>query len=237
MNDFYRGIKMSIPIGLGYLAVSFTFGIYCVNHGISFLVATIMSFSNLSSAGQFAGADLMIKTAGYLELALVVLVINLRYVLMSISMSQRLDNNVKLSEKIIFSFAITDEIYALAIKEKKKINAKFMFGMMILPIVCWTLGTLLGAVASNILPERISQSFNIALYAMFISAFFPEVIKNFKIAFVVTTSIIFSCLLYYIPFLNEHISSGFKIIIVTIFVCSLAALIFPHEEEKQEDKE
>ena len=236
MNDFYNGIKKSIPIGLGYLAVSFTFGIYCVNNGLSALAATIMSLTNLSSTGQFVGVDLIIRMASYFELALVVFVVNLRYILMSISMSQHLESDVRLRDKIIFSFAITDEIYAVAIKEKKKINAKFMFGMMILPILGWTLGTLLGAIASNIFPTRISASFNIALYAMFISAFFPEVIKNFKIAFVVLTSIVLSCLFYYIPFLNENISSGFKIIIIAIFVCSLAALIFPKEEDKEEEQ-
>ena len=237
MNNFLDGMKKSIPICIGYFVVSFTFGIYCKNIGIGPITSVIISLTNLSSAGQFGGVEIIAKEASLIELALVVLVINLRYVLMSISLSQHLEDNIRLVDKMIFSFAITDEIYALAIKEKKKINAKFMFGMMILPILGWTLGTLVGALASNIMSERLVNAFSIALYAMFISAICPDMVKSIKITCVIIFAVVISCTLFYVPFLNEHISFGFKIIITTILVCTLAALIFPIKEKEKEKEE
>ena len=237
MKSFIDGLKKSIPICIGYFVVSFTFGIYCKNLGINSVASVIISLTNLSSAGQFGGVELIAKHASLIELALVVLVINLRYVLMSISMSQHLDENVRFVDKMIFSFAITDEIYALAIKEKKKINAKFIFGMMILPILGWTLGTLFGVLSFNVFSTRLANAFNIALYAMFIAAIFPDFPRSFKIASVIIFASIISCTLFYVPFFSENISFGFKIIITTILTCTLAAIIFPIKEESEEEKE
>ena len=235
MKNFIDGIKKSIPIFVGYFAVSFTFGVYCFNNGIAPLTSIIISLTNLSSAGQFAGAQLMTKLASIFEIGLVVFVINLRYILMSLSLSQKLDKDVKLYEKLIFGFAITDEIYALAIKEEKKIDAKFMFGLMILPILGWTLGTAFGVLSSSLLPESISQAFNIALYGMFISAIMPDTRKSISVLITVLLSVFLSCV-YYAPYLSENVSVGFKVIIVTIVVCSIVSLMFPIKDEEEEVK-
>ena len=232
MNDFFDGMKKSIPICLGYLAVSFTFGIYCTNMGLFPLVSFIMSLTELSSAGQFAGVELINKNALLIEIAAVVLIINLRYILMSISLSTRIDKNTKLYQKLIFGFAVTDEIYALAIKEKKEISAKFMFGMMILPILGWSIGTLLGALSSKIIPSSVSTCFNLALYVMFICVIFPDAKKSYKVLLCIAISALISCILYYIPYLNTHISLGFKLMIATIISCTFMALVFPKKEEE-----
>ena len=233
MNDFIDGIKKSIPIFLGYFAVSFTFGIYCNNMGITPIVSFVMSLTELSSAGEFGGVELINKNALYAEIAAVVLIINLRYVLMSISLATHLDKDTKLYQKLVFGFGITDEIYALAIKEKKAITAKFMFGMMILPIVGWSVGTLLGTLSSKIIPTSISTCFNLALYVMFICVIFPDAKESYKVLICIGVSALISCLLYYIPFLNEHISLGFKLIIATITACTLMALLFPREKKEE----
>lgn len=233
MNDFLDGIKKSIPIFLGYFAVSFTFGIYCNNMGITPIVSFVMSLTELSSAGEFGGVELINKNALYAEIAAVVLIINLRYVLMSISLATHLDKDTKLYQKLVFGFGITDEIYALAIKEKKAITAKFMFGMMILPIVGWSVGTLLGTLSSKIIPTSVSTCFNLALYVMFICVIFPDAKESYKVLICIGVSALISCILYYIPFLNEHISLGFKLIIATITACTLMALLFPQEKKEE----
>lgn len=233
MNDFLDGIKKSIPIFLGYFAVSFTFGIYCNNMGITPIVSFVMSLTELSSAGEFGGVELINKNALYAEIAAIVLIINLRYVLMSISLATHLDKDTKLYQKLVFGFGITDEIYALAIKEKKAITAKFMFGMMILPIVGWSVGTLLGTLSSKIIPTSISTCFNLALYVMFICVIFPDAKESYKVLICIGVSALISCILYYIPFLNEHISLGFKLIIATITACTLMALLFPQEKKEE----
>ena len=233
MSNFLDGIKKSIPIFLGYFAVSFTFGIYCNNMGITPIISFVMSLTELSSAGEFGGVELINKNALYAEIAAVVLIINLRYVLMSISLATHLDKDTKLYQKLVFGFGITDEIYALAIKEKKAITAKFMFGMMILPIVGWSVGTLLGTLSSKIVPTSVSTCFNLALYVMFICVIFPDAKKSYKVLICIGVSALISCLLYYIPFLNEHISLGFKLIIATITACTLMALLFPQEKKEE----
>ncbi|MBO7078751.1 MAG: AzlC family ABC transporter permease [Bacilli bacterium] len=233
MNDFLDGIKKSIPIFLGYFAVSFTFGIYCNNMGITPIVSFVMSLTELSSAGEFGGVELINKNALYAEIAAVVLIINLRYVLMSISLATHLDKDTKLYQKLVFGFGITDEIYALAIKEKKAITAKFMFGMMILPIVGWSVGTLLGTLSSKIIPTSVSTCFNLALYVMFICVIFPDAKESYKVLICIGVSALISCILYYIPFLNEHIRLGFKLIIATISACTLMAVLFPQEKKEE----
>lgn len=233
MNDFLDGIKKSIPIFLGYFAVSFTFGIYCNNMGITPIVSFVMSLTELSSAGEFGGVELINKNALYAEIAAVVLIINLRYVLMSISLATHLDKDTKLYQKLVFGFGITDEIYALAIKEKKAITAKFMFGMMMLPIVGWSVGTLLGTLSSKIIPTSVSTCFNLALYVMFICVIFPDAKESYKVLICIGVSALISCILYYIPFLNEHISLGFKLIIATISACTLMAVLFPQEKKEE----
>ena len=234
MNDFLDGLKKSIPIFLGYFAVSFTFGIYCNNMGITPVVSFVMSLTELSSAGQFGGVELINRNAMLVEIAAVVLIINLRYILMSISLATHLEKDTKLYQKLIFGFAVTDEIYALAIKEKKDISAKFMFGMMILPIVGWSVGTLLGALSSQIIPSSISKCFNLALYVMFICVIFPDAKQSYKVLICIGISALISCLLYYIPFLNEHISLGFKLIIATIIACTVMSLLFPQRKKEEE---
>ena len=233
MSDFSYGIKKGIPIFLGYFAVSFAFGVYCTSYQMSPLVSIIMSFTNLTSSGQFAGAKLIIEKAMYIEIALTVLLINLRYSLMSISLSQKLAENTSRVQKMLFSFGITDEVFAVAIKEKKPITAKFMYGLIILPIVGWTLGTALGTVFSDLLPERVQNAFGISLYAMFIAIIMPDLKKHLSVFLVVLLAATLQIIFYYAPYLKE-IPLGFKIIIVTITASLFGAIFFPIKEEKED---
>ena len=147
MNDFIYGMKKGIPIALGYFAVSFSFGVMAVT-GITPIMATIISATNLTSSGQYAGVKLIIQNASYIEILLTVLLINLRYSLMSISLSQKIED-MPIGVKLLIGFGITDEIYAVSITDSHKINAKYMFGLILLPFIGWVSGTAVGAFGSQ----------------------------------------------------------------------------------------
>ena len=233
MNSYLYGLKKGLPIGLGYLAVSFAFGVMCFNGGITPLMATIISFTNLTSAGQFAGVKMIIQLAGYLEIGLTVLLINLRYALMSISLSQKIDTKTSFWGRILISFGITDEIYALAITEKKEVTPIYVLGLTTLPLIGWSLGTLIGSTVSNLFPDTFLGAMNIALYSMFIAIIVPDAKKSKSITCVILIAIALACLLEYVPYINR-IGLGFKTIIATILACVFGALVFPRKDEPSE---
>ncbi|MBQ5314806.1 MAG: AzlC family ABC transporter permease [Oscillospiraceae bacterium] len=235
-KSFLYGLKCGIPIALGYLAVSFGFGISAVNGGLSVLSSVIISMTNLTSAGQVAALGIIAAMGPLGEMALTQLVINLRYFLMSISVSQKLDKSFTIPHRFITSFGITDEIFAVACSQKGEIGKRFMYGLILLPFVGWTLGTLLGASAGEILPLKIKAALGIAIYGMFIAIIIPPARKEKSVAFVVIISAILSCLLYYVPFFSG-ISSGFSIIICAVITSVLAAALFPHEDSEEEEND
>ena len=232
-NFYIYGLKKGLPIALAYLAVSFAFGIMTKTGGISPLAATLMSFFSLTSAGQFAGSKLIMVVASYLEIFFTVLFINLRYALMSISLSQKIDSSIPRWKRIIMSFGITDEIYAVAITEKKEVNLKYMLGITTLPLIGWTLGTLIGSLGASIFSDNLLTAMNIALYAMFIAIIMPDSKKSIKITIVILIAIVISVVFYYVPYIKE-IGFGFKIIIATGIACTMGALIFPKKEDEEQ---
>ena len=235
MKDFIYGIKRSTPVGIAYLAVSFAFGVMAVK-GITPLMATIISFTNLTSSGQFAGVRLIFQAASYIEIAITVFLINLRYSLMSTSLSQKLDETIPSWKKLIFGFAITDELYAIAInEERRKLSSAYMFGMMILPILGWTIETLLGSLSSTIFSDRIIEALSLALYSMFIAIILPDAKKNLGIFIVIIISVIISCIFEYVPYVST-INPGLKIIIPTIIGALIGALFFPVKEKEKEEE-
>ena len=226
MNDFYYGLRKGLPIGLGYLAVSFSFGVMCMMKGVSPLMSIIISLTNVTSSGQYAGIQMIAQVASYFEIGLTVLLINLRYSLMSLSLSQKIDEEIPTWKRLIFGYGITDEVYAVAITEKRKITAKYMYGLILLPIFFWVLGTALGALSSNIMPEKLLDALGIALYAMFLAIIIPDARSNWKILIVIFISISISCLFEFVPYINE-IGIGFKIIISTVIASLFGAIFFP----------
>lgn len=230
-KEYIDGFKKGIPICLGYISVSITFGMLAIKGGMNILTAVLISATNLTSAGQFAGIDLIFSKASYFELALTTLIINIRYMLMSLSLSQKLHKSMGLLDKLLISFGITDEIFAVASLEDKKISSSYMFGLISLPFVGWVGGTFIGAVASSFLPAIVQDSLGIAIYGMFIALIIPPSRKSKAVAFVVILSIIFSCCLYYLPLLNK-ISQGFAIIISSLLSAMLGAYFFPIKDKE-----
>ncbi|MCH5194751.1 MAG: AzlC family ABC transporter permease [Oscillospiraceae bacterium] len=230
---FMEGLKDGIPIGLGYLSVSFSFGISAVSKGLSWLAATIISLTNLTSAGQVAGLTIIAATGTLIEMALAQLIINMRYSLMSLSLSQRLDSSFTLPHRFIASFGITDEIFAAASGKGRDITPAYMYGIISLPVVCWTLGTLLGGIAGSIMPDMLRNSLGIAIYGMFIAIFIPPARKSVGVLVTVAIAAGLSCCFRFIP-LFEQLSSGFAVIICTIIASAAAAILFPRKEADAE---
>lgn len=231
MSDFKIGCRKGIPIALGYLSVSFTFGVKAVNGGLPPWIAILISLTNLTSAGQFAGTNLMIAQAAYIEIVVTTLVINARYMLMSLALSQKLKAGIGVRKRCLFGFGITDEVFAVAAAEPGKISDSYMFGLISMPILGWTLGTALGAFASDIMPAVLANAMELGLYAMFIAIIIPPAKKNKSVAMVIVLAIVFECILCLIP----AITGGFKVILATIAAAAIGAILFPVKEEGKND--
>lgn len=230
-KEFKRGFLAGIPIALGYFAVSFTFGIVAVSGGLSWWEATLISALNLTSAGQFAGLNIMLAGGTLIEMALSQFVINLRYALMSIALSQKADKSIGVLRRCFYAFFHTDEVFAVAAGEKT-FTKPFFNGLIITPFLGWTLGTLCGAIGGEILPEMLCNALGIALYGMFIAIFVPAAKKSKKAMWVVLIAVVLSSCFYYIPGLNK-LSSGFAIIICAVVAATIGAILFPVEEEDE----
>ncbi len=231
--SFSEGLKDGIPIALGYLSVSFSFGLLAVSMGIPEFFTVLISMTNLTSAGQFAGIELIAAGASIIEMIFTQLVINIRYSLMSVSLSQKLDKSVTLIHKIFISFFITDEIFAVASSKENDVSNKYMYGLGIMPFFGWSIGTLLGAISGGLLPVSLRVALGIALYAMFIAIVVPVAKKQKSVAVVVLISVALSCIFKLVPFL-KNISSGFVIIISAVVASAIGAILFPVEEEQNE---
>lgn len=232
-RHFTEGLKDGVPIALGYLSVSFSLGIIALSSGLNVFQGALMSLTNMTSAGQFAGIAVIASGGTLLELILTQLIINLRYALMSLSLSQKLSEEMTLWQRMIVAFANTDEIFAVAMGHAKSLTFPYMVGLQILPILGWTGGTILGAVAGRVLPMAISSALSVALYGMFIAIVVPAAVKMRPVLCVAALASILSCVIYYVP-LFSGVSTGISIIICTILASACGALLFPVSQEPEE---
>lgn len=231
-EEFKRGLKDGLPICLGYFSVSMAFGLTAVKAGIPLWAAVLISFSNLTSAGQFAGINIIIANGTVLELIISTLIINIRYFLMSLSVSQKVHEEFNIPKRLIASYGMTDEVFAVSMQRTGELRFPYMVGLIILPLLGWTLGTLTGAVATDVLPAVISDAMGIALYGMFIAIIIPPARENRKVFLVILMAIAASLCFTYIPILKK-VSGGWSIIIITVVISALAAWIFPIKEDRE----
>ena len=236
INSFKKGLKDGIPICIGYFSVAFAFGIFAVENGLTVWQAVAISLTNLTSAGQLAGVPIITGGGTFAELALSQLVINSRYSLMSVSLSQKFSKNVKLWDKLLIAYGNTDEIFAVAHSNKGEIGKKYMWGLILLPVLGWTSGTLAGAVAGNILPAIVISALGLAIYGMFTAIVVPVAKKEKATALCVFLAIALSCAFRYIPALNV-VPSGFTVIICAVVASAIFAIVAPiNTEESEENK-
>ena len=234
--NFTAGVRDGIPIFLGYMAVSFTFGIMGRNAGISAWEAVLISATNLTSAGQFAGLSLISASASYMEMAVTQFIINLRYCLMSCALSQKLDNHLPFFHRFFIAYGVTDEIFGASIGCKGKLSPYYSYGVISVAAPGWVLGTFLGIVMGNVLPTRVVSALSVALYGMFIAVIIPPAKESRVIRALVLVSMILSLIFTKAPYLNQ-ISSGFRIIILTLVIAGAAAFFFPVKEENPDTAE
>ena len=227
---FYQGMRDGIPIALGYFAVSFTLGIQAKKVGISAFWATVMSLTNNTSAGEFAAMTLIGVGAPYLEMAVTQLVVNIRYLLMSCALSQKLDAGTSLLHRMLIGYDVTDEIFGICINVPGKLNPFYAYGAFAVAIPGWAIGTYLGVLMGNVLPANVVSALSVGLYGMFIAIIIPPARQNKLLAGLIIVSMVLSLLFTILPLLSA-IPSGTATLILTIVISAVAAILFPVKED------
>ncbi len=233
-SSYRSGLHAGLPIGLGYLSVSFAFGMMARTGGLPIGITVLISMTNLTSAGQLAGLNILLTSASWVEMVLTQLIINLRYALMSLSLSQKLDHTVSLLDRFLIAFGNTDEVFAVASANNGKVGRKYLYGLITLPYFGWAIGTFLGGIAGEVLPVTITSALGIAMYAMFLAIIIPPSKKSRSILKVTTLSIVCSCLFHWLPGLSR-VSDGFVIILCALIAAGLGAVLFPIREVDQDE--
>ena len=220
-----------MPIALGYLSVGFGFGILAANCGLTVLQAVGVSASNLTSAGQVAGVGIIAASGTLLELIIAEIIINIRYSLMGISLSQKLDEgSFNTFHRLLVAFGITDEIFAVAHAQREKLKPMYMYGLIAIAFLGWTSGTLFGAAMGAVLPQAILDAMNILLYGMFMAVIIPAARAEKGALVTVLLAAAVSCLMTYV---FPAVSGGFAVIISAVVAAAITALIFPVKEENE----
>ncbi len=231
-TEYKKGLRTGIPVGLGYFSVSFGFGAMAIAQGLKALDATLISATNLTSAGQFAGLTLIVAMGTLWEMVMTQVVINSRYSLMSIALAQRMGERIGFLPRLLIAYFNTDEIFALAMARPEPLTVPFLLGLGTLPFFGWTGGTLLGALAGSVLPADIRAALGVMLYGMFIAIVVPPAKQERSVLITVVLALILSCLFAWVPAL-KGVSAGISIVICTVAAAAVAALLFPVSEEEE----
>ena len=231
LKNYSSGIRRGLPVGVGYFSVSFGFGAMAAAQGIRALDATLISVTNVTSAGQFAGLTLMVAGATLWEVILTQIVINSRYALMSLALSQRMGSRIGFLPRLAIAFFNTDEIFALAMAEKQPLTVTFLMGLGLAPILGWTAGTLCGALAGSILPLGIRTALGVMLYGMFIAIVVPPAKQEKPVLITCLMALALSCLFKWLP-LFKKIGAGIAIVLCTVVAAAVCAWLFPIDEQE-----
>lgn len=232
MKAFRQGMRDGIPIGIGYLAVSFSLGIAARNAGLTPFQGFLTSFLVNASAGEYAGFTLIAAGGTYLEMVVMTLVVNARYLLMSCAMSQRVKPELPWYHRLLMAYDITDELFAIAISRPGYLNPNYTYGAVLTAAPGWAIGTALGCIAGNLMPLRLVSAFSVALFGMFLAVIVPPARKDHVIAGLIVICFAMSYAASCIPGIAS-ISNGTKTIILTIAISAIAAVLFPKKEESE----
>ncbi len=230
---FLRGMRAGVPICMGYFAVAIALGIAAKNAGIGSFQAALTSLLINASAGEYAGFSLIAAGATYIEVTAMEAVANARYLLMSASLSQKLEGTVRWWERLLLGFTVTDEIFGVSIAVEGRLSPYFTYGTFVVATLGWTGGTFVGAVLGNVLSARLLSALAVGLYGMFISVFIPEAKKSRIVAALVAVSFAASYAAEKLPVIRD-VSSGIRIIILTVLISLIAAIFFPVKEDNDE---
>ena len=230
LKDYTAGMKAGMPVCIGYFSVSFGFGAMAVAQGLSIWHAILISATNLTSAGQFAGLTVIAAGAALIEMILTQLVINSRYALMSLALGPRFGPNVGTGKRLVAAFFNTDEIFALGMAREGKLTASYFVGAGTVAAIGWVGGTALGAFAGSVLPLAVRAALGVMLYGMFIAIVVPQTRQEKPILLSVALALVFSCLFSWVPVL-KNVSAGLAIVICTVAAAAICALVCPVDEE------
>ena len=230
-QNFTKGLRDGIPICLGYLSVSFTFGLLGVGMGLSWWQATLISLTNVTSAGQFAGLTLMMEGGALIEMVIAQFFINLRYLLMSISLTQKVDDRFRGIARWILAMGVTDEIFAVAMSQEKPVSRRYFTGLFLTPYLGWGIGTLAGALLGEIVPAGVAEVFGIAIYGMFLAIIIPPAKTNKVVAGLIVVSFVCSFLASHISLLAQ-VSQSMRTIMLTVVISAAGAWLFPVKMEE-----
>jgi predicted branched-subunit amino acid permease len=222
---FARGLRDGVPIALGYFTISIAFGLYCARGGLGPWGAATMAFTNLSSSGQFGGLSVILAGGALVQLAVTVALVNLRYLLMSFSLSQRLAPGTGVLRRLVMAYGVTDEIYAVAMS-RPQVGFRYFTGLMSLPVMGWTSGTLAGTLVGAALPASLHSAMGVLLYAMFVAIVVPVAKGSRAVRVVVLVAGVLSGLLALVPGVRE-LEVGWRIIIATVVAAAFGAALFP----------
>lgn len=226
---FKKGMVDGIPIALAYFAVSFTLGIAMKNAGMNAIQGFFMSLLNNASAGEYAGIAMIAIHASYLEIMMMTFIANARYLLMSFALSQKFHPKEKLIHRLLVGFDLTDELFGLAINQEGYLKPSYYYGAMVVTIPCWAIGTALGIILGNVLPNSIVQALSVALFGMFLAIIMPEARKEKPVLLVIICAFTLSFLSSILPGIRS-LSEGTRTILLTVVLASLAAYLFPRKE-------
>ena len=236
MNDSFshwkRGLRDGIPICLGYIAVSFTFGVVARKSGLTPFQAVLMSATNFTSAGQFAALSLIGTAGSYLEMAVAQLVINIRYCLMSSALSQKIAGQTPFLHRFFIATGMTDEIFGVSVLKEGRLQPFYSYGLISVSLPGWALGTWLGTISGEILPARVISALSVALYGMFMAVIIPPARGNKVLTGVIGLSMLLSLGLTKLPYVRQ-ISPGMRIILLTVLIAAIAAWLFPIRQKEQ----
>lgn len=230
-SEYRAGVNRGLPVGMGYFSVSFGFGAMAVSQGVGAWDAALISLTNMTSAGQFAGLTVIVAAASLWEMVLTQLIINSRYALMSLALSQRMGQRIGLLPRLLIAFFNTDEIFALAMSRTEPLTLPYMLGLGTLPILGWTGGTLCGGLAGSVLPVSIRGALGVMLYGMFVAIVVPPARQEKPVLAVVTLAVVLSCLFSWTPRLKD-VSAGISIVICTVAAAAVCAVLFPVADEE-----
>lgn len=232
---YRHGMRDGIPIALGYFAVAFTLGIAARNAGMNAWQGFLASALCTASAGEYAGFVVIAAGAPYLEMAIVTLVTNARYLLMSCALGQRFAPDMPMQHRLLMGFTITDELFGIAIAQPGAVNPWYSYGAVSLTLPAWAIGTACGVLAGNALPARVVSALSVALYGMFIAIIIPPAKQNRVVAVLVAASFAASFLFRKLPVFSG-LTDGSITILLTVVIAAVAAMVFPVADEQEYER-
>lgn len=231
-----EGLRDGVPIALGYLAVSFSLGIAARKVGLDAVQGFFASLFNNASAGEYAGFAVIGAGGSLLEMAVVMLVANARYLLMSCSMAQRFSPDTPIIHRVLVGFDLTDELFGIAVARPGEVDPYYSYGVMVVALPGWAFGGMAGVIAGSVLPERVVSALSVALFGMFLAIIIPPARKSRVVAGLVLASFATSALFAWAPLLSG-LSEGVRTIILTVALSALAAALFPVDEKDAGEKD